>query len=91
MLIAYRSWPPRSFHCVGRRQVDGDKRGRNHVAGVLDGGAHPVAALAHRGVGQAHGMEGILFRNRAAVIHLNVNDVGVDAVDSRAEHLEKHD
>ena len=47
---------------VGGREVDGDVRGRNEVAGVLDGGAHAVAALAHGGIGQADGVEVVLIR-----------------------------
>ena len=64
--------------------------GRNQVAGVLDGGAHAVAALAHRGVGQAHGVEVILLGDHAAIVHLDIDEVGVDAVDSRAESFEEH-
>ena len=35
---------------VGRGQVHGDPVGRKGEAGVADGGAHPLAALAHRRV-----------------------------------------
>ncbi len=49
------------FFQVGGREVDGDEGGRNEVAGVLDGGAHAVAAFAHRRVGQADGVEDDLF------------------------------
>jgi hypothetical protein len=75
---------------VGRRQVDGDVRGRNQVAGVLDGRADAVAALAHGGVRQADGVEDVLFRNHAAIVHLDIDEVGVDSVDSRAVSLEEH-
>ncbi len=75
---------------VGGRQVDGDVRGRNQVAGVLDGRADAVAALAHRGVGQAHGVEVILVADHATIVHLDINEVGVDSVNSRAVSLEEH-
>jgi len=78
------------FH-VGRRQVDGDEGGRNQIAGVLDGRAHAVAALAHRGVRQADGVEDILLHHCPAIVHLDIDEVGIDAVDSRAESFEEHD
>ena len=65
-------------------------RGRNQVAGVFDGGADAVAALAHGGVGQADGVEVVLLGDDAAVVDLDVNEVGVDAVDGRAEGFEEH-
>ena len=64
--------------------------GGNQVAGVLDGGADTVAALAHGGVGQADGVEDVLLRNDAAVVHLDINEIGVDSVDSRAVSFEEH-
>ena len=79
------------FFQVGGRKVDGDEGGRNQVAGVLDGGADAVAAFAHGGVGQAHGVEVVFVRDHAAIVHLDIDEVGVDAVDSRAEGLEEHD
>ena len=45
---------------VGGGEVDGDVGGRNEIAGVLDGGAHAIAAFAHGGVGQADGVEVVL-------------------------------
>ncbi len=60
---------------VGGSQVDGDEGGRNQVAGVLDGGAHAVAALAHRGVGQAHGVEDVLVHHHAAIVDLDIDEV----------------
>jgi len=65
-------------------------RGRDQITGVLDGGAHAVPALAHRGIGQTHGMEMVLIRDHAAVIDLDVDQIGVDAVNGCAEGLEKH-
>jgi uncharacterized ferredoxin-like protein len=35
-------------------------------------------------------VEGVLIRDHAAIVHLNVNEVGVDAVDCGAEGFEKH-
>jgi hypothetical protein len=75
---------------VGGREVDGDVRGRDLVAGVFDSGAHAVAALAHGGVGQADGVEDFRLRDHAAIVHLDINEIGIDAVDSRAVSLEKH-
>ena len=79
------------FFQVGGRKVDGDEGGRNEVAGVLDGGADAVAAFADGGVGQAHGVKVVFVRDHAAVVHLNIDEVGVDPVDSGAEGLEEHD
>ncbi len=68
-----RSNPEPSFFRVGGREVDGDEGGRNGVAGVLDGGAHAVAALAHCRVGQADGVKDILLSDDAAVINFYVD------------------
>jgi hypothetical protein len=76
---------------VGWREVDGDMRGRNQIAGVLDGCADSVAALPHGCVGQADGVKVVLIGNHAAVIDFYVNEVGVDAIDGRAEGFEKHE
>jgi hypothetical protein len=35
-------------------------------------------------------VEHVLLHNHAAVVHLHVDEVGVDAVDSRAEGFEEH-
>src|SRR5271157_4212790 len=75
---------------VGGGQVDGDVGGRYQVTGVLNGGADAVAALAHRGVGQADGVEVVLVGDNAAVVHLDIDEVGVNSVNSRAVSLEKH-
>ena len=58
------------FFEIGGREVDGDEGGRDQVAGVFDGGANAVAAFAHRGVGQADGVEVIFVRDDAAVSRL---------------------
>jgi hypothetical protein len=75
---------------VGGRQVDGDVGGRNQIAGVLDGGPDAVASLEHRRIGEADGVEDVLLGNHAAVIDLDIDEVGVDAVDSRAVGLEEN-
>ena len=77
------------FH-VGRGQVDSDMGGRNQVTGVFDGSAHAIAALAHRGIRKAHGVEVILVADHAAIVHLDIDEAGVDAVDSRAKSFEEH-
>ncbi len=78
------------FLYVGGREIDGDLRGRNVVAAILQRGAHAVAALAHRGVGQADGVEVVLIALDAGAVDLHLNDVGVDAVDRGAECLIEH-
>ena len=45
---------------VSGSEIDGDVGGRNVEAGVLDGSANAVSALAYRGIGQTHGVEVIL-------------------------------
>ena len=65
-------------------------RGRNHVAGVLDRGAHAIAALSHRRIRQAHGVKVILLRDHAAIVNLHIDEVGVDSVDCRAENFKEH-
>jgi len=75
---------------VGGGEVDGDLRGRNVVAAVLQSGADAVAAFAHSGVGQADGVEVILVALDAGAVDFHLNNVGVDAVDGGAESLIKH-
>ncbi len=58
---------------VGGSEIDGDVRGRNEIAGVLDGGADAIAALAHGGVGKADGVEVVLLGDDAAVVNFYVN------------------
>ena len=66
-------------------------RGWNQVAGVLDGGAYAVAAFAHGRIGQADGVKVVLIGDHAAVIDFYIDEVGVDAIDGRAEGFEKHE
>jgi RNA:NAD 2'-phosphotransferase (TPT1/KptA family) len=35
-------------------------------------------------------MEDVLLRHNAAIVHLDIDEVGVDSVDSRAENFKKH-
>ncbi len=78
------------FFDVGRGEVDGDVRGGNVIAAVLQRGADAVAALAHRGVGQADGVEVVLIALDAGAVDFHLNDVGVDAVDGGAESFIEH-
>ncbi len=66
-------------------------RGRNQVAGVLDGGADAVAALAHGCIGQTDGVKVVLVGDHAAVIDFYIDEVGVDAVDGCAESFKEHE
>ena len=75
---------------VGGRQVDGDVGGRNVVAAVLQRRADAVAAFAHRGVGQADGVKVVFVLLDAGDVDLDLNDVGVDAVDGGTQGLVEH-
>ncbi len=75
---------------VGGREVDGDEGGRNQVAGVFDGGADAVAALAHGGVGESDGVEVVLIGNDTALVDFDIDQVGINAVDGSAKGLEEH-
>jgi hypothetical protein len=78
------------FLYVGRRKVDRDVRRRNVVAAVLQRGAHAITAFAHGGVGQADSMKVVLVALDAGAVHFHLNNVGVDAVDGRAEGFVEH-
>ena len=87
----HREIEPRSFFFeIGRREVDGDLGWGNLETGVLDGRAHPVATLAHRRVGQAHGVKMIFHHLDAGEVDLDVDDVSIDAVDRRTEGFKEH-
>lgn len=62
----------------------------NIEAGVLDGGVHPAAALAHGGVGKARGVEVIFVVLDAGEVYLDVDHVLVNAVVRSAEGFEMH-
>jgi hypothetical protein len=69
---------------IGGSQVDGDVRGGNVVSAILEGGAHSIAAFAHRCVGQPHSVEMILVSPDAGAVDLHLNNIGIDAVDGGA-------
>jgi hypothetical protein len=62
----------------------------NIEAGVLDGGVHPVADLAHGVVGKARGVEVIFVGLDAGEVYLDVDHVRVNAVVRSAEGFETH-
>lgn len=64
--------------------------GWNVVSAVLERGADPVAALAHRGVGQTHRVEVVLIALATGAIDFDLDDVGIDSVDSGAESFIEH-
>ena len=78
------------FLDVGRSQVDGDVGGRDVVSAVFQRSADPVAALAHRGIGQADRVEMVLIALDAGAVDLHLNNVRVDAVDRGAESFIEH-
>ena len=78
------------FFEVGGREVDGDAGGRKVEAGVLDGGADAVAALADGGVGQADDAEGLLLLLDSGEVDFYIDQVRVDPVDRSAARLEQH-
>src|ERR1700760_4641455 len=65
-------------------------RGRQSKAGVAESGAHAIAALAYSSIRQYNGREAILRHLNAGEIHLNVDDVRVDAVHRSTQRLEMH-
>jgi hypothetical protein len=78
------------FLDVGGGEVDGDVRGRDVVAAILQRGADAVAALADGGVGQADGVEVVLIALDAGAVDFHLNNVGIDAVDGGAESFVEH-
>ncbi len=79
------------FLDVGGSEVDGDMRGRDVVAAVFQRGADAVAALADGGVGQADRVEVVLIALDAGAVHLDLDDVGIDAVNGGAESFVEHE
>ena len=79
------------FFDVGRGEVDGDMRGRDVVAAVFQRGADAVAALADSGVWQADGVEVVLIALDAGAVDLDLDDVGIDAVNGGAESFVEHE
>ena len=72
---------------VGRREVDGDALRRQGKAERAEGGAHTLAAFAHRLVGQADHGKGEIAR-RHQDLHIDRQDI--DALESHGPHLCLH-
>jgi hypothetical protein len=84
-----RSKPDPSFR-ISAGEIHGDVRGRDIVAAVAESGAHPVAAFAHGGVGQTHGVKVVFIGLDAGDVDLNFDDAGVDTVNGGTEGLVEH-
>jgi hypothetical protein len=61
------------FFEIGWSEIDGGDGGRDEIAGVFDGGADAVAALANGCVGKSDGVKDVLIGDYAAVINFYVN------------------
>jgi hypothetical protein len=61
--------------------------GGNIVAAIFQRGADAVAALTDRGVGQADGVEVVLIALDAGAVDLDLDDIGIDAIDCGAKSL----
>ena len=72
---------------IGGRQVDGDAVDRELEARVADGGADPVAALAHGRVGEADGVEGGQPRGD---VHLHEDGGGLDPAERGGANAREH-
>jgi hypothetical protein len=72
---------------IRRSQIDGDVGRRNQVSGVLHRRPHAVAALAHRRIRQTDGVKMVFFGNGSAEVYLDIDEVGIDAVDGCTEHF----
>jgi len=70
--------------------MDGDLRGRDIVAAILQSGTYPIATLANGCVRQAHRVEVVLIALDARAVDLHLDDIGVDAIDCRAKGLVEH-
>ena len=60
---------------VGGREIDDDGLGFQVEAAVLDRGAHPLAALADRGVGKSHDLD---LRESVLDVDLYLDGAGFD-------------
>lgn len=72
------------FAHVGGREVDRRLVEREEEAAVVDGGADALARLANGGIGQTDDGDGrrtIDLVSRGREIDLNIDEIGVDAVD----------
>jgi hypothetical protein len=72
---------------VGRRQIDGDAVVRELESRVANGRPHPVAAFAHRCVGQADHRE---VRQAKRDVHLDQHWEGIDPEHGGATEAGKH-
>lgn len=78
------------FTDVSGGEIDGDVRGRDQVAGVLDSGTDAIAAFADGGIGKTDGVEVILLGDCAAVIDFDVDQVGVNPINGGAKGFKEH-
>jgi hypothetical protein len=60
------------------------------VRQILQRSTDAFPALAHGSIGQADGIELVLSGSDSRNIYFNLDDVGIDAVNSRAQSFEKH-
>jgi hypothetical protein len=65
-------------------------RRRDVVAAVFQRGADAVAALADGGIGQADRGEVVLITLDAGAVDLDLDDVGIDALNRGAERFVEH-
>ena len=78
-----RSKPEPSLH-VGRSQIDCDVSRRDVVTAVLQCSADSIPTLSNGCIGEANSMEVVLVGLDPGTIHLDLDDVRVNAVNSRA-------
>ena len=64
--------------------------GGSEKPAVADRSANTITALAHRSVRKSNGREALLGLLNAGEIHLNINDVRIDAVHRSTQRLEEH-
>ncbi len=74
---------------VGRRQIDHDAFGQGE-AEAGEGRAHPLAALGHRLVGQAHDEEGGVDPAGVGDLDLDVHPPGLDPLERHRDHARHH-
>ena len=86
-----RSNPEPSFLMSAGARLIMMSRRRNVAPAILQRGRDAVATLADGGVGQANGVEVVLIGLDARNVDLDLNNVGVDAVDGGAESFVEHE
>ena len=72
---------------IGGREINRDRFARVAEAGVQQGGLDALTALANCGVRHADGYKIPVCAGRIH-IHFNIDDVGINALNSRAERTE---